>query len=140
MVGDTQSPQVGWIIMHGHHQNPDEEFACQSNPRATCALHASTPQSQTLAEVHLYFYPTTVDTTYSGNVQIGFFRSGGTSSGITTQIKVKPGAVGNQSVVGIVTDAPGQYMLTVNITATVPGSRPRHIEERVPVEVTSPGT
>ena len=107
-IGDPDMPRVGWIIMHGHKDNPDEEFGRQSNPRTDCSVHASTANGQTLSEVHLYFHPTKTDTTYTGVARIGFFQGAATSSTMTIKSTVMPGDVGNHSVVGIVTDKPGR--------------------------------
>ena len=135
IVGDPQSPNVGWVIMHGHTGNPNEEFGCQSNPRSDCVVHASRSGSQTLSEVHLYFHPTQVDTTYSGVVRIGFFSAGEAGPGLQIQTTVKPGDMGNYSVVGIVTDKPGQYMLTVDIRAAMSDGAEQQIKEQIPVTV-----
>lgn len=137
VVGDPQLPNVGWVIMHGHTGNPDEEFGCQSNPRSDCAVHASRPGAQTLSEVHLYLHSTKAETTYSGVARIGFFSGGDTSTGLQIQTLVKPGDVGNYSVVGIVTDRPGEYTFTVDITAVVQGASAHHIRENVTVTVTA---
>lgn len=138
-LGDPALPHVGWVIMHGHKDNPDAEFGCQSNPRSECSVHASTPEKQSLSEVHLYFHSTGSETKYSGFVRIGFFSDAATASGLNPLITVKPGDVGNQSVVGIVTDKPGTYTFSVDITAVMNNGGERHVREDVPVVVSREG-
>ena len=48
---------------------------------------------------------------------------------------VMPGDVGNHSVVGIVTDKPGRYMLSLDITAVKKGGGEQHFREDIPVVV-----
>ena len=132
-AGDPDLPRVGWVIMHGNRDNPDEEFGCQSNPRSSCAVRASAADNQVFSEVHLYFHPTRVDTTYTGVARIGFFRGGADTPGMTIAATVKPGNVGNHSVVGIVTDKPGRYTLSIDITAVKKGGGEEHFREEIPV-------
>ena len=132
---ESDTPSVGWVIMHGDKDSPDEEFDCQSNPPSECVVHASTSADQTLSKVHLYFHPTKSETTYSGVVHVGYFRNAETSPGIKPRVTVKPGKVGNHSVVGIVTDKPCTYMLTLDVTAVTKGGTEEHIREEVPIVV-----
>ena len=46
---------------------------------------------------------------------------------------MKPGNVGNHSVVGIVTDKPGRYTLSIDITAVKKGGGEEHFREEIPV-------
>jgi hypothetical protein len=137
-VGDPALPRVGWVIMHGHKDNPDAEFGCQSHPRSECSVHASTPENQSQSEVHLYFHSTASETKYTGFVRIGFFSDAASASGATPQITVKPGDVGRQSVVGIVTDKPGTYTFSVDITAVMANGGERQVREDIPVVVSRP--
>lgn len=121
--------------MHGDRDNPDEQFACQSSPRSDCAVPASRADRQTFSEVHLYFHPTATETKYSGAVQIGFFRGSETAQQVKPVVTVKPGDVGNDSVVGIVTDKPGPQTLRIEITAITASGVEAQIRERVPVIV-----
>ena len=132
-VGDTDLPRVGWVIMHGNRDNPDEEFGCQSTPRSSCAVRASAADNRVYSEVHLYFHPTNVDTTYTGVARVGFFRNAEDSPDMKIAATVQPGDVGNHSVVGIVTDKPGRYTLSLDITAVKKGGREEHFREEIPV-------
>jgi hypothetical protein len=136
--GDPSLPSVGWVIMHGHDYNPNEEFGCQSTPRSDCWVHASVPTEKTFSEVHVYFHPAKTaktETTYSGTVKIGFFSDSATSSGMKVDATVKPGDVGNHSVVGVVTDKPGRYVMNVDVTAVARSGIERHIQEDIPIDV-----
>lgn len=130
-IGDPSQPRLGWVIMHGSADNPDEEFACQSNPRGACVLPVSSAQRKVVSEVHLYFHPIGAEARYEGSVQIEFFGDGRPSP---LSLTVDPKSVGNDSIVGIVTDRPGEYALNVSATTTTPGGR-RQLTERVPVTV-----
>ena len=133
--GSPGAPGVGWVIMHGSRENPDEQFGCQSRPREECVLEASAAGSQALSHVHLYFHPTPTETTYSGVVRVGFFSDGATSAGIKPEVTVKPGEVRNHSVIGLVTDKPGRYRFTVDMTATMQGGGTRQVHDEVTVVV-----
>jgi hypothetical protein len=133
--GDANEPRVGWVIMHGHQDNPDEEFGCQSNPRSDCAVDVSGSSGQTFAEVHLYFHPTQTETNYSGSLRVGFFRDTSASPSKLAPVTVKPGNVANYSVIGLVTDRPGRYTLTLDITGVSQSGVTQHIQEEVTVDV-----
>lgn len=137
-VGDPSLPSLGWVIMHGHKDNPDEEFGCQSAPRSPCTVHASTAAGQTLSEVHLYFHAGRTEARYSGTVKIGFFRSSESLPAMKTDATVKAGDVGNQSVVGIVRDKPGRYIMRIDVTATTEAGGEQRIREDVPIDVQAP--
>lgn len=121
--------------MHGHDYNPDEEFGCQSNPRSDCAVNASSAAEKTLSEVHVYFHPARTETKYSGTVKIGFFTDSATSSGMKVDATVKPGDVGSHSVIGLVTDKPGRYTMSIDVTATAQSGIERQIQENVSIDV-----
>lgn len=137
LAGDPSLPSLGWVIMHGDRDNPDEEFGCQSNPRSECVIRASTPPNQALSEVHLYFHAGRTRATYTGTVAIGFFSNAPTSAPMKTNATVKAGDVGNQSVVGIVTDKPGRYTMRIDLTAVNESGVEQRLREDVPIDVQS---
>ena len=130
-IGDSSSPRLGWVIMHGSADNPDAEFACQSNPKNPCALPASTAQRRVFSNVYLYFHPIGAPARYEGTVEISFL---GTGRPAPVALSVPAKGMGNNSVVGIVTDKPGDYTLALSLTAATP-SGPVKLDERVPVTV-----
>src|SRR5262249_22899819 len=130
-LGDASMPRLGWVIMHGSADNPDEEYVCQSNPRDVCALPASTSERKVFSEVHLYFHPIGSPTRYEGTVQIEFFGDGRPSP---LALAVGTKNVGNDSIVGVVTNKPGEYALNVSASANTPNG-PKQVSERVPVSV-----
>jgi hypothetical protein len=97
-------------------------------------MPVSRPDRRVYAHVHLYFHPAGVETRYTGSVQIGFFES---ATEVKPDVAVKAGGpVGNHSVTGIVTDAPGQRTLTIAVVATPTASgSTQQIREQVPVLV-----
>ena len=130
-------PHVSWVIMHGDRDNPDREFACQSEPRGDCVIPASRSDAQVFSDVHVYYHGAGAETKYAGTLQIGFFRGGGESIKNQTNITVrKTESITNQSVTGIVTDAPGDYAIAFELVATVTDTgRNQPIRELVPVAV-----
>jgi hypothetical protein len=130
-------PHVSWVIMHGDRDNPDREFACQSEPRGDCVIPASRSDAQVLSDVHVYYHGAGAETKYAGTMQIGFFRGAGESTKNQTNITVrKMESITNQSVTGIVTDAPGEYAVTFELVATVTDTgKSQPIRERVPIAV-----
>jgi hypothetical protein len=126
-------PRVSWIIMFGDHDNPDREFACQSDPRTECVMPPSRPDAQVVSAVHFYYHPASTDTNYSGVNKIGFFQGAGGQ--VQPNITVKGDeAMANQSISGIVTSAPGTYELSIAVVA-VSGSDRRPVNDRVSVLV-----
>lgn len=130
-VGAVTAPRVGWVIMQGSSDNPDEEFVCQSNPRSSCEMSASRTGRQVFSEVHLYFHPIGVNARYEGRAHIGFLGQG---HSMQLNESVKPEGVSNHSVVGIVTDKPGEYAMDLSVDATTP-TGPAHLQERIPIAV-----
>jgi hypothetical protein len=130
-LGDASSPRLGWVIMHGSASNPDEEFVCQSNPQNACALPASTAQRRVFSNVHLYFHPTGQPARYEGTLQIGFLGDGRPAK---LALAVPAKEVSNDSVVGIVTEKPGEYAIALSATAMTP-TGPVTLNERVPVTI-----
>jgi hypothetical protein len=133
-AGAPDAAAVGWVIMAGDRENPDQQYVCQSSPRDECVIPVSRPDRAVHAHVHLYFHPAAVDARYTGAIQIGFFNR---PAEIKPDVAVEGrGSVGNHSVTGIVTDAPGQYAITIDVTATPAASgSTQQIREQVPVLV-----
>jgi hypothetical protein len=121
--------------MHGDRDNPDQEFACQSGDQTNCAIPASRADHETFSELHLYFHSTQTETKYSGVVTIGFFRGSVTAQEVKPIVTVKPGDIGNDSIVGIVTDKPGTQSVTIAIKAVSGAGVEQAIRERIPVMV-----
>jgi hypothetical protein len=129
------TPYITWIIMHGDSDNPDREFACQSTPRNDCALPVSTEAQPVFSHVYLYYHGVGQETTYAGEVQITFFRGGGTG-GSRTNITVRRNeSITNQSTTGIVTSTPGAYALSIAFEATTSAGTKHQINEEVSVAV-----
>jgi hypothetical protein len=131
--GVQGAPRVGWVIMAGTRDDPDQEFVCQSDPRSECAMPASQPNSQAFSRAYFYFFPTMNDTTYAGTIQIGFFE-GTAPHEIKPNITVKRGGpVANTSVLGIVSSMPGPRELRIALNAQ--GGATQEIRDTVPVLV-----
>src|SRR5690242_11231907 len=71
-IGDPSSARIGWVIMQGDGDNPDEEFVCQSNPRTACEITASAGDRRIFSDVHLYLHPTGASTRYQGTAETPF--------------------------------------------------------------------
>jgi hypothetical protein len=129
----SAEPHVSWIIMFGDQDDPDREFACQSEPRTACVVPPSRPDAQVVSAVHFYYHGGNTDTSYSGVNKIGFFQ--GLGGQVQPNITVKGHeAMANQSISGIVTSSPGSYELSIAVVA-VSGSDRRPVDDRVPVLV-----
>lgn len=125
-------PKVGWVIMQGSADNPDEEFVCQSEPRTQCEMTASRNGRQIFSEVHLYFHPVATQARYEGTAGVEFL---GTGKAMQVNVPVKAGGdVGNHSIVGIVTDKPGEYALDLAMAVSSPDGQSA-IKDRIPVLV-----
>jgi hypothetical protein len=126
-------PHVSWIIMFGDQDNPDREFACQSEPLTDCVLPPSRPEAPVVSAVHFYYHRAGTDTNYSGVNKIGFFQ--GPGGQVQPNITVKgDDAIANQSITGIVTAEPGTYELSIAVVTTS-GSDRRPVSDRVAVVV-----
>ena len=130
-VGEASAPRVGWVIMQGPADNPDEEFVCQSNPRNDCTIPASTPDRKVFTDVFLYFHPIGTPIRYDGAAEISFLNA---THRVPLAITVDAKNVARNSVVGIVSEKPGTYDLTFSATATT-SAGPVQIADRVPVKV-----
>jgi len=131
------TPSVTWVVMSGDRENPDQDFVCQSDSPGECVVPASRPDEQVFSDVHVYYHGADTDIKYVGAVRIGFFRRSSDTEQIDTNLTVKKGEpIGNQSVVGIVTDVPGSYEIAFNLTAeSIPPGNKREIRERLSVVV-----
>jgi len=132
-VGTSGEPRVSWIIMFGDQDDPDREFACQSDPRTECAVPPSRPNAQVVSAVHFYYHAAKADTTYSGVNTIGFFQGSGGQVQPNVTVKGDEKIV-NQSINGIVTSAPGSYEMSIAVVATS-GTDNRPVNDRIPVVV-----
>ena len=133
--GAVGAPKVGWVVMMGDRDNPDRDFVCYSESPGECVMPPSGADGQVFADVHLYYHPAATETKYTGKVQIGFFNSPLDVQPPT--LTVKPGASpANQSVVGIVSDKPDTYPLTIAVDAApVPSGPSQQIRQQVSVTV-----
>jgi hypothetical protein len=131
------TPHVSWVIMHGDVDNPDREFACQSEPRTECVVPASRPDDTVLSEVHIYYHGAGNETKYEGSVRLGFFDGADVSHTLNTNIVVKKTErIGNQSVSDVVTSKPGTYPIEFDMVATVTGTKTTQpIKERINIVV-----
>jgi hypothetical protein len=117
------TPHVTWVLMYGDRDNPDREFACQSDPRSDCVLPASRPAAQVFSDLHLYFHRAGGETRYEGTTNIGYMQGSSGSHTLRTNITVgKSESITNQSVIGIVRSAPGAYAVTFSMTARLTDS------------------
>jgi hypothetical protein len=132
--GGTDAARVGWVIMSGDNDNPDRDFACQSNPRTECVVPVDRANARVLAHVHMYYHPAPVETKYTGAIRIGFFEQ---PYEIKPNITVKPRDLpGNQSVANFVTNRPGTYTMAVDVLAEpTQGGQARTFREEVTVVV-----
>jgi hypothetical protein len=129
------TPHVTWVLMHGDRDNPDREFACQSDPRTDCVLPASRPDAQVFADLHIYFHRAGGETRYEGTTNIGYLQGASGSHTSRTNITVpKNESISNQSVIGIVRSAAGIYDVRFSMTATLTDSG-RTVPVRQTIEV-----
>jgi hypothetical protein len=66
-------PHVSWIIMFGDQDNPNREFACQSEPRTDCVMPPSRGDAPVVSLVYFYYHGVHAEAKYSGAIKIGFF-------------------------------------------------------------------
>lgn len=133
MTAPPGVPRVGWVIMTGDRDNPDDEFVCQSAPRTDCILPATQPDHQVFTAVHVYFHPTEADTKYTGTIEAAFVQgSAPTKSNVTVKADATAAPT---TIVGVVLSTPGQYRLTISLNAE--GATRRQIREQIPVEIRS---
>ncbi len=131
--GHTGSPHIGWVIMSGDVENPDRDFACQSEPRTECVIPADKPEARVLGDVHLYYHAAAVETKYTGAIQIGHFDR---PHAINPSIVVSPGSTpASQSVSDFVSRVPGTYTMSIDIIATSKTGERLNIREDIRVVV-----
>jgi len=131
------TPYVSWIIMYGDRDNPDREFACQSDPRTDCVVPPSRPDAEVFTNVHIYYHGAGGETRYEGPVDVGFLQGSGAARESQSNITVKKNeSIANQSVTGIVTRTTGTYHLKFSLTATVTDTkRTQPIRDQIPIVV-----
>ena len=113
-------PHVSWVIMHGDSDNPDTEFACQSNPRNDCVVPASRPESKVFSDVHFYYHGAGPQTKFTGTVNLGFLGESPNSSSFSVNATAeKTESIGYQSITGIVSSKPGTYEVTIDVVGRV---------------------
>ena len=125
-------PRVGWVLMTGDRQNPDDHYVCQSEPRTEpCVLAPSRPDHQVFAHVYFYFRPASADAKYTGRIELDFLQG---AQPLTPNVLVKASDKPAQtSVMGLVLPTPGSHQITIALVAQ--GEQRREISERVPVDV-----
>lgn len=138
-AGAPGTPQISWVLMYGDSDNPDREFACQSEPRTECVVPASKPDAQVFSDIHFYYRGAGTETRYEGTINIGYLRQGAASESHTSRINVtvkKNESITNSSVTGIVASTPGTYTVTISATTTATDtSKTQSIRESIPVIV-----
>jgi hypothetical protein len=114
------TPHVTWVLMYGDRENPDAEFACQSDSTAECMIPVSQSNSQTFSDVHFYFHGAGKETKYEGTTSIGYLQGAPDTHTTRTNITVKKNeSITNSSTTGIVTSTPGTYTVMLDMAATV---------------------
>jgi len=123
--------------MYGDAENPDQEFACQSDPPSECVVPPSRPDAQVFSDIHVYYHGAGEETKYEGSFRVGFLQGSGAATEFpVNNIVKKDEKIYNQSVHGVVTSTPGTYKLAFNVTPTVTeGGRRQTIRNEVPVAV-----
>jgi len=138
-AGAPGTAQISWVLMYGDSDNPDREFACQSEPRTECVVPASKPDAQVFSDIHFYYRSGGTETRYEGTINIGYLRQGPAAEPHTSRINVtlkKNESITNSSVTGIVASTPGTYTLTISATTTATdASKTQSIRESIPVIV-----
>jgi hypothetical protein len=131
------TPHISWEIKVGDGDNPDKTSVCQSDPRSQCVVPASTPDHQVFATVHLYFHPATVETKYSGTVQLGLFEGSPAAHELKIDATVKPDdSPGTNTIYDIVTSKAGtDHVLVLAVATPVPSGRPVTIRDDIIVVV-----
>jgi hypothetical protein len=129
-------PNVTWVLMYGDSDNPDQEFACQSDRKTDCVLPASRPGEQVFSDLHFYYHGTGGQTRYEGTRSIGHLQVTGSYTSRTDITVAKGQSIANQSVTGIVTSMPGTYAVTLSLTATMMATgKMQPVQETIPITV-----
>jgi hypothetical protein len=114
------TPHISWVLMYGDRDNPDSEFACQSEPRTECVVPASTPDAQVFSDIHFYYHGAGAETRYEGTINFGYLQ--GSPDSHTSQINItvpENKSITNSSLTGIVMSTQGTSAVTISLTATV---------------------
>jgi len=131
MTATAGIPRIGWVIMAGDRDNPDDQFVCQSQPRNDCVLPPSRPDHQTYTDVHFYFHPAAADTKYTGTIQVGFVQG---AAPLTPNVTVKAGDAPTQSsIFGPIVSNPGRHVMVISLVAE--GAQRREIREQVQIQL-----
>jgi hypothetical protein len=130
-------PRVSWVIMSGDRDNPDADFACQSEPQNDCTVPASRPDAQVFSDVHLYYHRGIAQTAYTGTIRIGHFQASRGMYQAEANITVPANeSIVNQSIAGLVTSTPGSYEITIDVVAVSgDAGAGQAIRERIPIIV-----
>ena len=131
------TPYVTWVLMFGDRDNSDRDFSCQSAPRTYCVLLAGRPDEQAFADIHLYYHGAGAETRYEGTKSLAYLQGAPESHTSRTNITVKKNEeIANEGVTGIVTSSPGNYTVTLDLTATVVDTGKAHpIRQTIQVTV-----
>jgi hypothetical protein len=130
------TPNVTWVLMFGDSDNPDQEFACQSDRKTDCVLPASRPDAQVFSDLHFYYHGTGGQTRYEGTRNIGHLQVTGSYTSRTDITVAKGQSIANQSITGIVTSMPGTYAVTLSLTATLTATGTMvPVRETIPITV-----
>jgi hypothetical protein len=113
-------PQISWSIHAGTAEDPEQLTVCESEPRSECIVGASRPDNPFFASVRLYLHAVSVEATYKGVMQVGFFGSDPRSVLVYDRLPAKPGV----------------YALEVDLVAFLgPSEDERQIRDRADVTV-----
>jgi hypothetical protein len=129
-------PHISWSIHAGTSENPEQLLVCDSGSKAECVVGASRPEREVFATLHLYLHPASVETPYTGTVQIGFFGGDRRAHQLDVKQTVKPGENPRVSTIyDLLPTVAGTYPMEIAVTATPASGEPREIRENVTVTV-----
>ena len=129
-------PHISWSIHAGTAENPEQLLVCDSGSRAECVVGTSRPEREVFATLHLYLHPASVETTYTGTVQIGFFGRDKRAHQLDVKQIVKPGEKPrNSTIYDRLPSAAGTYPMEIALTAMLASGERREIRENVTVTV-----
>jgi hypothetical protein len=129
-------PQISWSIHAGTAEDPEQLTVCESEPRSECIVGASRPDNPFFASVRLYLHAVSVEATYKGVMQVGFF-GGAEPHTVEIDAIVQPGSDPRSVLVYDRLPAkPGVYALEVDLVAFLgPSEDERQIRDRADVTV-----
>ncbi len=130
-------PHVTWVIMHGDRDNPDREFACQSDPRSECVVPGSKPGSRVFSDVHFYYHGAGRQTKFTGTVSVGFMGESTRASIFPVNARAEGiESIAYQSINGIVSSMPGTYKVMIDVVGMRgEGSKGQAVREEIDVIV-----